>query len=69
MSVSRFIFLIIIVLLFSWPILLQTSFSPWFLWLYPFAVWLLILVFTIIFSDEGSHDKEASKQSNTGSKS
>ena len=44
MSSARYIVFLILVLVFSWPVLLQTTFEVWFLWLYPFVIWLSIIV-------------------------
>ena len=32
------------VLLFSWPIIIQSAFSVWVMWLYPYIIWILIIL-------------------------
>jgi len=49
MNSVRYTYFIILVLVFSWPVLLQSSFSPWFIWLYPFVIWLIIMVVALLF--------------------
>jgi len=55
MNGSRYILLIILVLLFSWPVLMQKSFSPWFMWLYPFVIWFLFIIFSMFFIDKSDN--------------
>ncbi len=58
MNGSRYTVLIILVLLFSWPVLLQKSFSPWFIWLYPFAIWFLLIIFSILVTNKASQKSQ-----------
>ncbi len=62
MNGTRIIAFLFSVLAFSWPVLLQQSFSPWFIWLYPFALWfaIMLLLFFIrgdkVISNKGHDD-------------
>ncbi|MBL4798449.1 MAG: hypothetical protein JKY50_13615 [Oleispira sp.] len=57
MNVSRATLLIAMILIFSWPIFLQQDFSPWFIWLYPFASWLLLILLAIWFDPATKDDQ------------
>ncbi len=57
MNSVRYTYFIISVTIFSWPILMQTSFNPWFIWLYPFVVWFLIMLAALIFDRNLQCDK------------
>ena len=32
------------VLLFSWPVIIQSTYSVWVMWLYPYIIWILIIL-------------------------
>ncbi|GAA0813164.1 hypothetical protein KO495_08840 [Colwellia sp. D2M02] len=51
MNSVRYTLLVILVLLFSWPVIAQLQLSIWALWLYPFALWLLVILCTVLYDN------------------
>jgi hypothetical protein len=48
MNHSRYVYLVVLVMLFSWPIFIQQSASPWFLWSYPLTIWFGIIIYAFV---------------------
>lgn len=48
MKYSRYVYLIVMVIIFSWPIFLQGPSSPWLLWLYPLTIWFALIVYAFL---------------------
>jgi len=42
---SRYVYLVVMVILFSWPIFIQQTASPLVLWLYPLTLWLGLIIY------------------------
>jgi len=49
MNSVRVTLLVLLVLLFSWPIIIQISLPIWLMWLYPFALWLMVILYTAFY--------------------
>ena len=58
MNSIRYLLLIILVLIFSWPVIIQAEMSPWLMWLYPFSIWLLAILIAIFFGDDASEEEK-----------
>jgi hypothetical protein len=48
MNHSRYVYLIFMVIILSWPILLQLPASPWLLWSYPLIIWLGLIIYAFV---------------------
>ena len=44
MQEIRLSLVLVTLLLFSWPVIIQSTFSVWVMWLYPYLIWLTILL-------------------------
>ncbi len=53
----RYLLLLILVLLFSWPVITQANMSPWMMWVYPFFIWFLVIIIAIFFGDKEQQDE------------
>jgi len=40
----RLSLVLLTLLLFSWPVIIQSAFSVWVMWLYPYLLWLIIIL-------------------------
>jgi len=40
----RLSLVLLTLLLFSWPVIIQSAFSVWVMWLYPYVIWLIIIL-------------------------
>jgi len=40
----RLSLVLVTLLLFSWPVIIQSTFSVWVMWLYPYVIWLIIIL-------------------------
>ncbi len=60
MNSVRLTLLVILVLLFSWPIITQATLPIWVMWLYPFFLWALVILYTI-FYDNADNEKPDDK--------
>jgi hypothetical protein len=57
--VNVFVSLFWVVALLSWPIIVQALLPAMYMWLYPYAIWLLMIVTCIIFKNNqqaNNHD-------------
>gem|GEM_PF-6368518 len=44
MQEIRLSLVLLTLLLFSWPVIIQSAFSVWVMWLYPYLLWLIIIL-------------------------
>ncbi len=58
MNSVRYTLLVILVIVFSWPVVVQAHLSPWVMWLYPFSLWAVVIVVAIFIGDKQSDDSD-----------